>query len=83
MSVIRYIKPHCESLGREVRLVFCDISKAFDRVWHTVYSFGINGKLLAWFQIYLNKCNRKGRVVIKSNSSDLLDIKADVSLYCS
>ena len=23
--------------GKEIRVVFCDISKAFDRVWHRVY----------------------------------------------
>ena len=27
----------CEALseGKEIRVIFCDISKAFDRVWHT------------------------------------------------
>ncbi len=30
----------CKALddGKEVRVVFCDISKAFDRVWHKGYS---------------------------------------------
>jgi hypothetical protein len=23
--------------GKEIRVVFCDISKAFDRVWHIIY----------------------------------------------
>ena len=43
----------CQALdgGKEVRAVFCDISKAFDRVWHrglihTLSSLGIRGHLL-------------------------------------
>lgn len=40
--------------GKEVRVIFCCISKAFDKVWHKglvfmVKAIGINGKLLAWF----------------------------------
>ena len=27
--------------GKEVRVVFCDISKAFDRVWHKVYCINL------------------------------------------
>ena len=39
--------------GREVRVVFCDISKAFARVWHRglIYklrSVGISGSLTDW-----------------------------------
>ena len=38
--------------------VFCDISKAFDRVWHRglihkLEKYGIKGNLLAWFENYL------------------------------
>jgi hypothetical protein len=44
--------------GKEVRVVFCDISKAFDRVWHTglihkLKQSGISENLLKWFQNYL------------------------------
>ena len=42
--------------GKEVRAVFCDISKAFDRVWHKgllhmMHAIGIRGDLLAWFKL--------------------------------
>ena len=43
----------CKALdeGKEVRAIFCDISKAFDRVWHEDLLFnlslaGIKGQLL-------------------------------------
>ena len=67
--------------GKEVRVVFCDISKAFDRVWHKglIYklkSIGIEGKLLTWVENYLHE--RKQRVVIFNKSSDWLQIKAGV-----
>ena len=46
----------CRALdnGLEVRAIFCDISKAFDRVWHKgllsmLESVGISGGLLRWF----------------------------------
>ena len=43
--------------GKEVRAIFCDISKAFDRVWHRgllykLQSVGISGLLLQWFTDY-------------------------------
>ena len=67
--------------GKEVRVIFCDISKAFDRVWHEglIYKLnriGIRGKLLRWFMSYLS--NRKQRVVISGQSSEVHKIKAGV-----
>ena len=59
----------CQALdsGKEVRVVFCDISKAFDRVWHAglihkLRAAGISGQILKWFVSYLE--NRKQRVVL-------------------
>ena len=48
-------------------MLFCDISKAFARVWHRcllykLHSVGISGSLLLWFTDYL--ANRKQRVVM-------------------
>ena len=42
--------------GLEIRFIFFDISKAFDKVWHKSLIFklrraGINGKLLGWLSI--------------------------------
>lgn len=67
--------------GKEVRVVFCDISKAFDRVWHEgllykLKACGICGNLLNWLRSYLS--NRKQKVVIGGVSSELSKIKAGV-----
>ena len=73
----------CEALDhkKEVRLVFCDISKAFDRVWHDgllhkLEKIGITGKLLLWFGSYLT--NRRQRVTIGNATSHTGTISAGV-----
>jgi len=58
--------------GLEVRSVFFDISKAFDRVWHKgllhkLKSTGVSGELLLWFKNYLT--DRQQRVVLPGASS--------------
>ena len=67
--------------GKEVRVVFCDISKAFDRVWYKgllrkLESIGIRGSLLSWVKNYLYE--RKHRVVINNSTSSWRDINAGV-----
>ena len=57
--------------GLEVRSVFFDISKAFDRVWHKgllhkLKSTCVSGELLQWFKNYLT--GRKQRVVLPGAS---------------
>lgn len=73
----------CKALddGKEVRAVFCDISKAFDRVWHKGLLFklkeaGIDSSLLQWISSYLS--NRKQRVIIPGGSSNWIPIQAGV-----
>ena len=73
----------CQALdsGKEVRAVFCDISKAFDRVWHAglllkLQAAGVTGKVLAWFKSYLS--DRRQRVVIPGGTSDWTSIYAGV-----
>ena len=61
--------------------VFCDFSKAFDRVWHRglihkMKSYGIKGNLLLWFQNYLQ--GRKQKVVVKDSESTLSNISSGV-----
>ena len=67
--------------GEEVRTVFCDISKAFDRVWHEglIYKLkaaGVSGDVLRWFHSYLS--GRRQREVLPGSFSEWVYIKAGV-----
>ena len=71
--------------GKEVRTVFCDISKAFDRVWYEglIYKLkaaGVSGDILRWFQSYLSV--RRQRVVLPGIFSEWVYIKAGVPQGC-
>ena len=73
----------CKALDerKEVRAIFCNVSKAFDRVWHKgllykLQTFGISGPLLAWFNEYLD--SRRQRVVLPSAVSDWTSLKVGV-----
>ena len=70
---------HNES--HEVRGVFLDMSKAFDRVWHAglihkLKTLGISGNLLMLLKSFLS--DRKQRVVINGQNSDWMNINAGV-----
>ena len=65
----------------DVRTVYLDISKAFDRVWHDglIYKFkrcGVSGQLLLLIQSFLK--DRKQRTVLNGQSSTWGDISAGV-----
>ena len=67
--------------GFDVRSVFLDISKAFDKVWHDGLIFklkqnGISGNLLNLLSNFLR--NRKQRVVLNGQSSSWADVTAGV-----
>ena len=67
--------------GKEIRVVFLDISKVFDRVWNTgliykLHRCGIKCKLLASFMDYLKY--RVKRVIIKGQYSEWLKVLAGV-----
>jgi hypothetical protein len=73
----------CKALNdkKDVRIVFCDQSKAFDRVWHHGLLFklkgiGITGSLFDWFTDYLNQ--RKQRISIMGVFSEWGNIEAGV-----
>ena len=67
--------------GRDVRFSFCDVSKAFDKVWHKGLPFklkltGVNKQLISWIESYLS--DRQQKVVSEGFSSTLQGIKAVV-----
>ena len=73
----------CKALNdkKDIRIIFCDQSKAFDRVWHTGLIFklkimGIEGTLLKWFQSYME--NRMQHAVIDGKTSEWGQIQAGV-----
>ena len=66
---------------KEVRAVFCDISKAFDRVWHKGLihkqaGIGCSEMITWWFSSYLTR--RKQRFVINRQVSEWLSVLAGV-----
>lgn len=66
---------------KDILLVFLDISKAFDRVWHPgllhkLREFGISGPIYNWFIDYLS--GRKQKVVLGGEESTEQMINAGV-----
>ena len=62
-------------------LILCDISRAFDRVWHTgllikLKAYGIEDKLYKWFESYLSK--RRRCVFVSTSKSPLESTNAGV-----
>ena len=62
-------------------MVYCDISKAFNRVLHRGLLFklrenGVKGKILDWISNHLS--SRKQRVFINSPMSDATTVEAGV-----
>ena len=67
--------------GKHCCMIFCDLSKAFDRVWHKgllfkLKSYGVKGHLLQWFESYLNYRNQ--RVMHRNTMSSLKFLEAGV-----
>ena len=61
--------------------VFCDFSKAFDKVshkglMHKIKSYSVDSNLLNWFSNYLQ--DRQYRVLINNSSSSLCNVSAGV-----
>ena len=67
--------------NKEVRVVFLDISKAFDRVWHRglltkLTEVGFSENMTDWFHSYFS--NRQQRVCIRGVTSSWQNINAGV-----
>ena len=65
----------------DVRSVYLDMSKAFDRVWHEglifkLHRYGISGELLLLIKSFLG--NRKQRTVLNGKTSKWGDVKTGV-----
>ena len=62
-------------------MVFCDISKAFDRVWHSglvfkLQHYGIEDKVKDWISHYLS--HRSQRVIVGQSLSEVRNVNAGV-----
>lgn len=73
----------CKALddGLVIRIIFVDISKAFDKVWHKglllkLKKAGNQGPFFNWFSVYLS--NRRQSVVLPWSKSDWSTIIGDV-----
>jgi hypothetical protein len=82
-QLIELYDQFCKAIDdrKEVRVVFLDISKAFDRVWHKgllhkMKKNGIRGRLLIWLSDYLNE--RYQRVIVNGQKSTWGRISAGV-----
>ena len=67
--------------GKFCCMVFCDLSKAFDRVWHKgllfkLHTYGIRGNVFQWFTNYLS-C-RSQKVMFKDQLSSSASLNAGV-----
>ena len=65
----------------DVRDVFLDISKAFDKVWHIgllfkLKAYGVDGELLSLLENYLE--NSKQRVVLNGQNSEWRELNSGV-----
>ena len=75
------IYEYVHAISYDLQLIFFDISKAFDKVWHKgllfkLESVGIKHQLLQWFRDYLD--NRKQRVIINGKHSSWANVTASV-----
>ena len=81
ISITHDIHKSFDANPSQVRALFLDISKAFDRVWHKgllykIKNFGIEGKLFNLIESFLS--DRYQRVTINGQTSNWLPIKAGV-----
>ena len=82
-QLIKLYGSFCEAVDnwKEIRAVFLDISKDFDRVWrrgllHKLHSIGIPGDLAKWIENYSS--NREHGLVINDKAPSYLKIPIGV-----
>ena len=75
----------CKALdeGKEVRAIFCDISKAFDRVWHKgllfkLKSAGVTGSLSSTMSL-IYKRNKRGPRIEPSGTPALTEVHEELA----
>ena len=74
MSIIHKIQATFDNNATiDVRVVFLDVYKAFDKIWHeglrfNLRSYGIEGALLSLLENYLESCEQ--RVVLNGQISE-------------
>ena len=81
LSYLYHVFANALDNKKNLRIVFCDISKAFDRCWHKgilykLRCLGVGGTMLEWFQDYLS--NRQQKVLLRGQSSERGLIQAGV-----
>ena len=82
LSIVHEIQTTSDSNPTvDVRSVFLDISKTFDKVWHgglllKLKSYGVEDELFSLLESYLNSCEKK--VVLNDQTSDLKGILSGV-----
>ena len=67
--------------GKQVDMIYMDMSKAFDKVNHgcllqTFHEFRFGGSLLQWFSSYL--MGRYQRVTVLGETSDTLPVSSGI-----
>ena len=82
-QLLRLVQRWSEALdaSEQVGVIFLDLKKAFDRVWHAgliakLHAAGVRGQLLAWLTDFLS--NRQQRVRVGSAISDCAGLHAGV-----
>ena len=70
LSYLYHVFANALDNKKNLRIVFCDISKAFDRCWHKgilykLRCLWVGGTMLEWFQDYLS--NRQQKVLLRGS----------------
>ena len=84
LAYLYHVFSQALDMKKDIRIVFCDVTKAFDRVGHKgllfkLESLGVTGSLLQFFKDYLS--NRQQRVLVTKRGKVTLAVKASRSMF--